>query len=208
MIGGRRPLQGRKPADRRVRVERPHAPYFRYTGPNQLVARPPRTSLERPSAAPGPGSAGLRSAGPSRARRRSASGSRRRRRWRSSARTRSARPPTRPRRSCGSSSSPGAGIALSLSLEVAIAIAVLLAVVATLLSPGLPGVSRPAAARTPWPKENLSPIARPRRGRGTPDRLRHDRRGVDARRPIAQIVLGHPEPVRPCRSRSPSSRSR
>ena len=32
MTGGRRPLQGRKPGDRRVRVERPHAPYFRYTG--------------------------------------------------------------------------------------------------------------------------------------------------------------------------------
>ena len=40
MIGGRRPLQGRKPADRRVRVERPHAPYFRYLGPGQLVAKP------------------------------------------------------------------------------------------------------------------------------------------------------------------------
>ena len=40
MIGGRRPLQGRKPADRRVRVERPHSPYFRYTGPGQLVAKP------------------------------------------------------------------------------------------------------------------------------------------------------------------------
>src|SRR6476660_8710687 len=39
MIGGRRPLKGRKPADRRVRVERPHAPYFRYTGPGQLVAK-------------------------------------------------------------------------------------------------------------------------------------------------------------------------
>jgi amino acid transporter len=39
LIGGRRPLQGRKPADRRVRVERPHAPYFRYTGPGQLVAK-------------------------------------------------------------------------------------------------------------------------------------------------------------------------
>ena len=36
---GRRPLQGRKPGDRRVRVERPHAAYFRYTGPGQLVAR-------------------------------------------------------------------------------------------------------------------------------------------------------------------------
>ena len=39
MIGGRRPLQGRKLADRRVRVERPHAAYFRYTGPGQLVAK-------------------------------------------------------------------------------------------------------------------------------------------------------------------------
>ncbi len=39
MIGGRRSLQGRKPGDRRVRVERPHAPYFRYTGHGQLTAR-------------------------------------------------------------------------------------------------------------------------------------------------------------------------
>jgi len=54
MIGGRVPLSGRKPGDRRVRVERPHAPYFRYTGPGQLVAREaasiPRTSLGRASA--------------------------------------------------------------------------------------------------------------------------------------------------------------
>jgi len=40
VIGGRRPLKGRKPADRRVRLERPHSPYFRYTGPNQMVAKP------------------------------------------------------------------------------------------------------------------------------------------------------------------------
>jgi hypothetical protein len=39
MIGGRRPLTGRKPADQRVRVERPHSAYFRYTGPGQLVAK-------------------------------------------------------------------------------------------------------------------------------------------------------------------------
>jgi amino acid transporter len=39
MIGGRRPLQGRKPGDRRVRVDRPHAPFFRYTGPGQLTAK-------------------------------------------------------------------------------------------------------------------------------------------------------------------------
>lgn len=39
MIGGRRPIRGRKLADRRVRVERPHSPYFRYAGPGQLVAK-------------------------------------------------------------------------------------------------------------------------------------------------------------------------
>src|SRR2546422_6470763 len=39
MIGGRRPLKGRKLADRRVRVERPHAAYFRWSGPGQLTAK-------------------------------------------------------------------------------------------------------------------------------------------------------------------------
>src|SRR4051812_8413561 len=39
MIGGRRPLQGRKPGDRRVRVERPHAAMFRWSGPGQLTAK-------------------------------------------------------------------------------------------------------------------------------------------------------------------------
>ena len=106
MIGGRRPLQGRKPADRRVRVERPHAPYFRYTGPGQMVAKAAASTPKTAVGRTGPGSAGSRSAGRWRARRRSASGSRRRRRSRSSARTRSARRPTRPRRSCASWSWP------------------------------------------------------------------------------------------------------
>jgi amino acid transporter len=39
VIGGRRPLQGQKPGDRRVRVERPHAAMFRWTGPGQLTAK-------------------------------------------------------------------------------------------------------------------------------------------------------------------------
>jgi amino acid transporter len=39
MIGGRRPLSGRKVGDRRVRIERPHSAYFRYTGPGQLTAK-------------------------------------------------------------------------------------------------------------------------------------------------------------------------
>ncbi|MEO5965079.1 MAG: APC family permease, partial [Candidatus Limnocylindrales bacterium] len=51
VIGGRRPIGGRKPGDRRIRVERPHTAYFRYTGPNQMVAKPsasvPRTPLGR-----------------------------------------------------------------------------------------------------------------------------------------------------------------
>jgi amino acid transporter len=51
MTEPRRPLAGRKPADRRVRVERPHSPYFRYTGPGQLVAKAaahqPKTGLGR-----------------------------------------------------------------------------------------------------------------------------------------------------------------
>jgi len=51
MIGGRRPISGRKPGDKRIRVERPHSAYFRYSGPGQLVAKPaaskPRTPLQQ-----------------------------------------------------------------------------------------------------------------------------------------------------------------
>jgi amino acid transporter len=39
MIGGRRPLKGRKLADRRVRVERHHSPYFRYAAEGHLTAK-------------------------------------------------------------------------------------------------------------------------------------------------------------------------
>ena len=39
VIGGRQPLKGRRPGDRRIRVERPHAPYFRYTGKGVLTAK-------------------------------------------------------------------------------------------------------------------------------------------------------------------------
>ena len=51
MSAGKGPLKGRKPADRRVRVERPHSAYFRYAGPGQLVAKPaasaPKTAVGR-----------------------------------------------------------------------------------------------------------------------------------------------------------------
>lgn len=51
MIGGRRALTGRRAGDRRIRVERPHTPYFRYAGPGQLIAREaaslPRTPAGR-----------------------------------------------------------------------------------------------------------------------------------------------------------------
>ena len=44
-------LHGRKPGDRRVRVERPHSEFFRYAGPGQFVAREaasnPRTAAGR-----------------------------------------------------------------------------------------------------------------------------------------------------------------
>ena len=44
-------LHGRKPGDRRMRVDRPHAQYFRYSGPGTLVAREtasmPRTPTGR-----------------------------------------------------------------------------------------------------------------------------------------------------------------
>ena len=39
MTDDRPTLHGRKPGDRRVRVERPHSPYFRYTGPGMLTAK-------------------------------------------------------------------------------------------------------------------------------------------------------------------------
>lgn len=39
MIGGRRSLQGRKPGDRRVRIDRPHAAYFRYAGEGTMTAK-------------------------------------------------------------------------------------------------------------------------------------------------------------------------
>jgi amino acid transporter len=37
--GEGRPFPGRRPGDRRVRIDRPHARYFRYTGERSLVAR-------------------------------------------------------------------------------------------------------------------------------------------------------------------------
>ena len=51
MIGGRRPVKGRKLADRRVRVERPHSPYFRYTRPEparRQGGREPAAHAARP----------------------------------------------------------------------------------------------------------------------------------------------------------------
>ncbi|MEO5918826.1 MAG: APC family permease [Candidatus Limnocylindrales bacterium] len=39
MIGGRQPLRGRKLGDRRIRVERPHAAYFRWSGKGVMTAK-------------------------------------------------------------------------------------------------------------------------------------------------------------------------
>ena len=48
MIGGRKPLRGQRPGDRRIRVERPHAAYFRYTGKGVFTAKP--AAIEPPTA--------------------------------------------------------------------------------------------------------------------------------------------------------------
>jgi hypothetical protein len=50
VIGGRRPLQGRKPGDRRVRVDRPHAPYFRYSAEGTLTAKQAASVAKTPGA--------------------------------------------------------------------------------------------------------------------------------------------------------------
>ncbi len=51
MSEGPKQLKGRKPGDRRVRIERPHSQYFRYTGEGTLVAKEaasvPRTQAGR-----------------------------------------------------------------------------------------------------------------------------------------------------------------
>ena len=39
MIGGRQPLRGRKLGDRRVRIERPHSAYFRWSGKGVMTAK-------------------------------------------------------------------------------------------------------------------------------------------------------------------------
>ncbi len=49
MIGGRRQIKGRRSGDRRVRVERPHSPYFRYAGPGALVAREAASAPRTPT---------------------------------------------------------------------------------------------------------------------------------------------------------------
>jgi len=46
VIGGRHSLQGRKPGERRVRVERPHWPYFRDTDKGQLTATYPIAAVD------------------------------------------------------------------------------------------------------------------------------------------------------------------
>ena len=141
MIGGRRPLQGRKPADRRVRVERPHSAYFRYTGPGQMVAKAAaHDAARRPlgrACARSPRRRDRAAAGERGGDRRApveAEGARDLQLGRDQLlRLRDRGDPAgpRPRRRRG---------ACLLSVEVAAAIAVLLAVVAISLPPGLPGV--------------------------------------------------------------------
>ncbi len=48
MTSSRQPVQGRKPGDKRVRVERPHAALFRWTGPGHLTAKPAASTPTTP----------------------------------------------------------------------------------------------------------------------------------------------------------------
>ena len=148
MIGGRRPLQGRKPADRRVRVERPHSRPSATPDPaSWSPSRPP----SRRTTPLGPRSLRASSRPSSAARwptrRRSASACRRS--WRS---------PIFSSDAISSSAYATDEILRVLvlagrqrrsliSIEVAIAIAVLLTVVVVLVPPGLPRLPA-AAART------------------------------------------------------------
>ena len=49
MTGARKPLRGRRPGDRRVRVERPYAQLFRYSAANVLTARPAASAPATPT---------------------------------------------------------------------------------------------------------------------------------------------------------------
>ncbi|HXI81355.1 MAG TPA: APC family permease [Verrucomicrobiae bacterium] len=49
MTSSGQPVRGRKPGDRRVRVERPHAAHFRWTGPGHLTAKPAASTPATPS---------------------------------------------------------------------------------------------------------------------------------------------------------------
>ena len=204
MIGGRRPLQGRKPADRRVRVERPHAPYFRYIGPGPAgrqagrhVAADPGRPVRR--ARPG----GRVRAPARRTRRRSASGCRRRRRWRSSARTPSARRPTRPRRSCASSCSPAPARCSCRSRSRSRSRSCWRSCRSRTARSA--ARTRTAAARTSWRRTNLAPIfgliaaaallidyvmtVRCRRPRRSPRSSRSSRPAYDVRIEIAFVSI-------------------
>ena len=57
MIGGRQPLRGRKLGDRRVRVERPHAVYFRWSGKGVMTAK---AAASTPTSGAGRAWAGVR----------------------------------------------------------------------------------------------------------------------------------------------------
>jgi amino acid transporter len=48
VTSSRQPVQGRKPGDKRVRVERPHAALFRWTGPGHLTAKPAASTPRTP----------------------------------------------------------------------------------------------------------------------------------------------------------------
>ena len=204
MIGGRRPLQGRKPADRRVRVERPHAPYFRYTGPGQLVAKAaahdpqdrPRPGVgavprHRDRAAAGERGGGRRAAVQEEGARDLQLGRDQLVRLRDRGDPAGARPGRRRRRArvlARGGDRDRRSCSRSWRCPIARSAA--------------PTRRRRRLRRVA--RRTSAPLARPRRGGGAPDRLRDDRRGVDR-------VGRSPRSTRSCPasttsgSRSPSS---
>ena len=206
MIGGRRPIAGpRSPRTGASASSDRTRPYFRYTGPGQLVAKAAAPRRRPPSGR----ALGARSAAVAIGRPLASEeevGERLSKKkalaiFSSDAISSSAYATEEILRVLV----VAGAAALVLSLQVAIAIAVLLAVVVDLATARSAGPTRPAAAPTRSPKENLAPIARARRGGGAPDRLRDDGRRLDRRRRSSQIFSVVPGPRRDRGSRSASS---
>ena len=206
LIGGRRPLQGRKPADRRVRVERPHAPVLPLHR-----ARPARRQAGR-QRRPHPDRPVLRA--------------RARRRLRPAAVERGGdrRAPVTRRKALAIFSSDAISSSAYATEEILRVLVLAGASAHAPVDPGRDRDRRPARGRVAVVPPGLPGLPerrrRVRRGQDQPGpdlradrrgrpahRLRHDGLGVDRRRDRPDPV-GHPGRRTTSASRSRSSRSR